>query len=245
MSKLAIMQPYFFPYLGYFQLINYVDQFALYGHVDFRRRSFITRNHIVTVKDDILPISIKTNKQPLGTPIKDIQLSDTTCKVKLCKQIHHQYAKSPYFSEIYPVLESTILQPSMDILSFNTSTIQAICQLLGIQTELLLPIDYEQAWSNIEQDLTVLNVVKPDIPISSQRVFDLCDLHDAKTYVNPPGGQRLYDESMFFQYKLQLEFLHPNLSGHRPHLGGAAQYASIIDVLMVNGVANTQKLLCL
>ena len=243
MSKIAIMQPYFFPYLGYFQLINYVDQFALYGHVDFRRRSFITRNHIVTVKEEILPINLNTNKQPLGTPIKDIQLSDAACKVKLCKQIHHQYANSPYFSDIYPALESAIINAPMDVLSFNTLTILAVCQLLEIQTELLLSTDYEQVWTKIEQDLTALSAEKLNVPISSQRVFNLCNLHNAKTYVNPPGGQSLYDENMFSQHQLQLEFLHPKLTGHRGNLGGNAQYASIIDVLMVHGIANTQKLL--
>lgn len=242
MNTIAIMQPYFFPYLGYFQLIDKVDQFLLYGHVDFRRRSFITRNHLVTPSGETFPICIHTKKAPLGTAIKDIQIASDFDRSKLLRQIQTQYSKAPHFESVFHVLEGILEYDNNSLLDFNNRCITTLCKQLAINTPILSGSEYEQDWLEVE---TVIRKAYPSLstlPIATKRVLALCRLHHADTYVNPPGGRAIYNADDFARHETSLLFLKPNISKHRPTQASSLQSASIIDVLMVNGWQGTKEM---
>lgn len=242
MKKIAIMQPYFFPYLGYFQLIDKVDQFLLYGHVDFRRRSFITRNHLVTPIGEVLPINVSTQKAPLGTAIKDIQIADNVDVNKLLRQIRTLYAKSPFFTPVYEMLEQLLHTAHDNILAWNSHTIRGICDYLEMDTILTDNTECETLWDDVEHSVRVLDAPNSDLTVATQRVLKLCQIHHAHHYVNPPGGRSIYSASDFLPHAVELSFIDPDVSAHRPEQQPKLQHASIIDVLMVNGVKKTKEL---
>jgi len=242
MNKIAIMQPYFFPYLGYFQLIDKVDQFLLYPHVDFRRRSFISRNHLVTPSNEVFPICINTKKAPLGTSINDIQMSPDFDRLKLLRQIQTLYSNAPYFESIFNVLKNLLEYDSKGLLDFNNRCIATLCHHLGIDTPILSGIEFDQDWLEVE---TVIRAEHPNLstfPIATKRVLALCQLHNADTYVNPPGGRAIYKADDFASRNKSLLFLNPDITKHRSTQETVLQSASIIDVLMVNGWHNTKEI---
>lgn len=241
-KSIAIMQPYFFPYLGYFQLIDKSDFFLFYGHVDFSKRSYVTRNYLVAVNNLIEPIKIKTHKAPFRSKIKDIKIIDSTCQKYLLKKIKNIYARSPHFEEVFCSLEPLINYETGSLMDYNTNTLEGTCQLLGIHTEFLPGRTLENDFVKIEDELLETEH-SSDIKRSSRRVLKLCSYFGANTYINPEGGVDIYDAATFKKSGISLKFHKSDVSSHRKSYDSNAQYSSIIDVLMFNGIKKTKKML--
>lgn len=243
MKSIAIMQPYFFPYLGYFQLINKVDNFLLYPYVGFRRRSYMTKNYLVTNNREIDPIFIKTKKEPLGTNIINIRTLDHNCKIVLLKKIKNIYSRTPYYNEVINKLEPLVKYESESLMGYNSFTLKGICDMLDIKTEFL---DWKSSSKDFEK--IEINIRKKNendtIKLSSKRIIELCKYFNTDTYINPEGGTEIYDSYTFSQNGINLKFNKPNLSLH--HYGQEAteryRYTSIIDVVMINGINRTKEL---
>ena len=105
--KLAIMQPYIFPYIGYFQLINAVDKFVIRDDVNFIMRGWINRNRILVNDSDSL-FSIPVEKASQNTLTSDCVLADLRVTGKLLKSIEHYYKKATTFKYCIEVLFSVL-----------------------------------------------------------------------------------------------------------------------------------------
>ena len=237
--KFGIMQAYLLPYIGYFQLIDYVDEFMIYEHVSFRKKSWITRNRILD-KGSNTPININVPiiKQSSAKTIGETFINDTTnWRSKILNLIFYNYKKTPFFESIYPIIESIILTKSPTIHYYNSHAIKKISEVLDINT----PIKTNNN-SSIEDNLSYLSL-QNNVEKKTQRIFEICMKEQADTYVNPIGGMELYDKMQFQENGIQLKFTqtlpftYPQFNDEfNPHL-------SIVDVLMHNGIEGTKVLL--
>jgi len=217
--KVGIMQPYFFPYIGYFQLLNAVDEFIVYDNIEFSRKGWVNRNRIlVNGKDDYITVTLKKDSDYLD--IVDRRLSDTwsTDRVKLLNRIKESYRRAPMFGEVYPWLESSIPDHSNNLFEFLLATLRQTMTYLQIKTPLVIS-----------------SVVPIDHSLKSQeRVIALVRSRNAETYFNPIGGLELYNKDEFRGKGIELKFLKANSISYTQFSNEFVPSLSIIDVMMFN-----------
>jgi WbqC-like protein family len=216
--KIAIMQPYIFPYIGYFQLINTVDKFILYDDVNFINKGWINRNNVlINNKESLFTIPLKEASQ--NKLINEIEiLQDGKWQNKFLKTIEQSYKKSPQFQVVFPIIQEIINSPETNISSLIYFSTNKICEYLGIKTEI---IKSSSVYNNA-------NLKAQD------RILDICKLNQATQYINPQGGIELYDKVIFDNNKIKLNFLKSNSVKYSQYNSDFIPYLSIIDVLMFN-----------
>jgi predicted HNH restriction endonuclease len=176
--SIAVMQPYLFPYIGYFQLINAVDKFVIYDDVNYIKKGWINRNNIIINKQKALfTISLAGASQ--NKLINEIDISDNF--EKLLKTIQFSYSKAPYFRQTYEILNKIVSFENRNLSLFITNSLETILDYLNIDTEILLS-------SNLNKDSGLKGQVK---------IMSICKELNAETYVNPIGGIDLYDKEYF------------------------------------------------
>lgn len=172
--KLGIMQPYFMPYIGYFQLIKAVDKFVIYDDVNFINRGWINRNNIlINGKAQLFTISL--HKASQNKLINEIKIADDF--QKFLRTVEMAYKKAPYFGEIYNLLQHIVAYPDKQAANFIWNSLQEISSYLQLDTEFLMSSSIEKNNSNHGQT----------------KIMEICQILGADTYINPIGGQELYD----------------------------------------------------
>lgn len=227
--KIGIMQPYFMPYIGYWQLINSVDKFVLLDDVNYIKRGYINRNTI-RLNGGIYRFTIPIYKASQNRLIKDTKLNfDVEAKEKLLMTLHNAYKKSKYYVEVMPVLEKIINNPSEELTTYIKYSIEQISAFLKIDTPIILSSKIQK-----NNDLT-----------GQERIIEICKRMHATMYINPSGGRKLYSQELFESNNLQLRFLDCNIENvHYDKLTeNLNQPLSIIDVLMNNEVKKVQYFL--
>lgn len=238
-KKLGIMQAYFFPYIGYFQLIDYVDTFIIYEHVSFRKKSWITRNRILDKgSNSPVVINVPIQKQSSTKSIKNSLIkTDSDWQNKILNLVYFNYKKAPYFDDIFLSLKNLITNSSESIHEFNSTVIIELCKLLGIDTKIICQND---KYMSMEKKLLLL-AEQNKAEVKAQRIFEICKSEGMNSYVNPIGGTEIYDKEFFLKNDIKLNFLQTNDFNYPQFKGEFQPYLSIIDVLMHNGVEETKK----
>lgn len=225
--KLGIMQPYFFPYIGYWQLMNYVDKYVIYDDVSFIKGGWINRNRILSngqpVYFNLNIIGASSNKL-----INEVKVN-TNEKVieKSLKTIKGTYQKAPYFDQVYPLIESILKNKEENLPLFIKKSFEIIANYLDISTEFI-----------ISSDLSKNNSLK-----GQDKVMDICNILKAKTYVNAIGGQKLYSFNEFKENGIYLNFLKTNNIEYVQFNNEFVANLSIIDVLMFNSKEEAKRFL--
>ena len=237
--KTGIMQSYFFPYIGYFQLIESVDTFILYENVAFNKKSWITRNRILD-KGKGVPffINVPVKGKSSNKLIKEIEINeDEKWKGKLLKLIYFNYKKASFFNEIYPFLEEVINSSEESLHLYNSNSIIKICNLLDIKTNILFDNKVNE---DVEIELQNQNDINFE-DIKSERIFKICNKYNFKTYINPIGGTELYNKEHFSKNGLDLFFVNTKEYDYSQFNHTFNPHLSIIDMLMHIGVEQTKK----
>ena len=216
--KLAIMQPYFMPYIGYFQLIHAADKFIMYDDVSFIKQGWINRNTILLNSQPHV-FSIPVNNISSNRKISDTEISyKVKWKEKFLKTIMHGYKKAPFFNEIYQLLETILSVDEKYISRIAVKSITYVAAYLRLNTEI---IETSAGYNN---------------SISSQeRLLEICNLEKATEYINPIGGMTLYSKDAFKKAGINLHFLKPYAETYRQFNDAFIPWLSIIDVMMFNG----------
>ncbi len=218
--KLAIMQPYLFPYIGYYQLINSVEKFVVYDDVNFIKQGWINRNNVlVNGKPSLFTVPLEN--QSSFTKINETLISDKfypIWKKKFLRTIEQNYNKAPFFKEVFPMIKSTfdIETNSLSILALNSLKMVAV--YIGITT--------------VFEDTSV--VYKNQNLTSQKRVIDICKKENAEVYINPIGGLDLYSKADFLENNITLTFIKSDKIIYKQFNAEFVPYLSIIDVLMFN-----------
>lgn len=225
--KLAIMQPYIFPYIGYFQLIKAVDKFVIYDDVNFINRGWINRNRIlVNGKDSLFTIPLKEASQ--NKLINEIEVNwDDAWKSKWLKTLEQSYKKAPYFQQVRPIIEQTLGQEKIIFSEIIVENLKLINAYLGITTEI---IPSSAIYQNIELK-------------AQTRILDICLQEKANHYINPIGGIELYQKEVFEEKGMQLNFIKSKPVQYPQLKNDFVPWLSILDVLMFNSVEQIQTFL--
>jgi hypothetical protein len=217
--KLAIMQPYFFPYIGYFQLMNAVDEFVMYDNIEYSKKGWINRNRIlVNGADAYLTISLKKDSDYLH--IIDRYLAEIWPdeRRKLLNRISESYRKAPYFEQVLPVLTKSLQNEERNLFKFLMATLETVKNYLGISTPFRvsssIPIDHSLR--------------------ASEKVLALCKACGAEEYINPIGGVELYSKDGFKRQGVDLRFLKADNIQYQQLSNEFVPFLSIIDVMMFN-----------
>lgn len=225
--KLAIMQPYFFPYIGYFQLINAVDKFVFYDDVNFIKNGWINRNQI-NLNGERKYVTVALRGASSFKKINEVQTAGN-CN-KLLKTIEQSYSKAPYFNIVFPIVEKTL--KNVDSNSFISDiaefSVKATSMYLGINT------NFEKSSKRFQQT-TILS--------KSQRLIEICNQCNARIYINSIGGLKLYNREYFQKKKIDIYFLKSMENTYQQYGKSFVSNLSIIDVMMFNSKLEIQKML--
>jgi WbqC-like protein family len=221
------MQPYIFPYIGYFQLIKAVDKFILYDDVNFINRGWINRNRIlVNGKDSMFTVPLKDASQ--NKLINQIDVNwDNNWKSKFLKTIEQSYKKAPFYVEILPIIEESIEVKEGEFSKIIEQNIRLICKYLDIETEI---VSSSSIYQNINKK-------------AQERILDICLQEKANHYINPIGGLELYDKEVFSQENMQMNFIKSLPVEYKQFKNDFVPWLSIIDVLMFNSKEEINKFL--
>jgi hypothetical protein len=225
--KLAIMQPYVFPYLGYFQLLHAVDQLLIADDVCYIKGGWINRNRLL-INGEAAYFTIPVERPSSSTLIADVRVdhSGRGWRRPLLKTIENYYRRAPFFSTFFPVVEDVLSADVDRIGALATRSLERVAAYLDVHTR-LLPASVRAGNRHLA---------------GQERVIDTCVLLNASEYVNAVGGQELYDHAAFAARGVQLRFVHPRLESYEQFGGGFVPGLSIIDVLMFNSPAEARKL---
>lgn len=226
--RLAIMQPYIFPYIGYFQLINAVDTFVVYDNIQFTKKGWINRNRIlVNNKDEYISLPLKKDSDYLNVDQRKLAETFKADRIKLLRRITESYRKAPEFSNVYPMLETIITNEEENLFGYIYQSLQELCKFLDIKTTFIIsssvPIDHQLR--------------------SQDKVIAICKALGATVYVNPIGGLELYAKDDFKQNDIELHFIRSAAIEYPQFNNEFIPWLSIIDVMMFNSKETIQRYL--
>lgn len=217
--RLAIMQPYLFPYIGYYQLIKAADSFIVYDDIEYTKKGWINRNRILMNGKDVL-FSLPLKKDSDFLSIRERQLADSYPEFtkKFKRQLVSAYTKSPCFKKVFPIIEFCLEYEHDNLFSFLLNSLKTICSYLEITTPFIISstVDFDR---HLKGEDKVLNINK----------------HlNSKVYINPIGGQTLYSKERFMQDGIELKFIKKGEETYSQGFNSFIPNLSIIDVMMFN-----------
>jgi hypothetical protein len=216
--KLAIKQPYLFPYIGYFQVINLVDKYIIFDDVNYINKGWINRNRILVNNSDHL-FTIPLSDSSQNKFIKDSYLvSEHKWKLKFLKTIETSYRQAPQFEVAYTLIEGIIKNNETNLSSFIFYSIKQICDYLGILTT-IIP-------SSVPYNTLIFK--------NQDKILEICRQEKADEYLDSIGATELYKQDAFRKQGIRLEFLKVKPIEYVQFGKGFIPNLSIIDVIMFN-----------
>ncbi len=227
---LGIMQPYLFPYIGYFQLLSAVDRFVVYDDVTFIKQGWINRNRIL-INGEATFFTVPLAHKSSATAIRDTAISDATehrrWAEKLLKSVDNAYRRAPEFSRTYPIVEQVLSRATSRVAELAVDSIKAVASFLDVPTPI---VDTSSGYGNADLQ-------------GQDRVLAICKAEQAARYVNPSGGRELYSRERFGAEGIDLRFLEPRPIEYKQFGGPFVPWLSIVDVLMFNPVDRVREYL--
>lgn len=225
---LGMMQPYFFPYLGYWQLMNMADEYIIYDDVNFIKNGWIHRNRIkINGQPAFFNLAIKKASQ--NKHINELELNmDDAKREQLIAKLQFNYAKAPYFKETMALFKEIIYCDKNNLAEFLANSNRKVAAYMGITTPIYTNTELE-----MEHELT-----------GADRIIDICHKRGIDTYINAIGGTELYSKEEFAKEGITLGFLRMDSDITYPQ--GKGEFLpglSIIDVLMYNSKEEVAELL--
>jgi hypothetical protein len=219
MKKVAIMQPYFLPYIGYFQLINAVDEFIVYDNIQFSKKGWFHRNRFLqNGKDEYFTLPLRKDSDYLD--VNQRYLSDTwaTEREKTLRKFKENYRKAPFFETVFPEIEAIYNFQDENLFAFIHNSLRSVARLLGISTPFV-----ESSTLDIDHNLR-----------GQDKVIALCKAANATHYVNPIGGLELYQNAQFKEHGLDLSFIKSRPIVYPQFSNNFVPWLSVLDLLMFN-----------
>jgi hypothetical protein len=224
--KVAIMQPYFFPYIGYFQLIGSVDLFVMYDNIKYTKKGWINRNRILRNGADCV-FTVPLRKDSDSLDVRDRAVAADYDRGRLVNQLREAYRRAPHFQEGFPVVEKAVMAPRDNLFEYVHGSVVEVCRYLGIGTRMVPSSSF---------------AIDPALK-AQDKVLALCKAASANMYVNAIGGQELYNREEFRVRCVELKFLKTRPIEYPQFRDPFVPWLSIIDVMMFNPVARIREFL--
>ncbi|CAM3864194.1 WbqC family protein [Rheinheimera salexigens] len=220
----AVMQPYLFPYLGYYQMVYAVDKFVFYDDVTFIKGGYINRNNILMngkAQRFTIPVPGMSSNKKINELRFDINV------IKVLKSIEQSYRKAPYFNAIFPIIESVLSDPNRQVEHICAQSIKQVFAYLGLEKAFYfssqLEFDREQS--------------------ATDKLFSIAELMKSDDYINSPGGKALYNKEHFETKGIKLSFIQTEPYSYQQSNFEFTPHLSMIDVLMWNSKQDVLALL--
>lgn len=227
MKTIAIMQPYFLPYIGYFQLLAAVDKFVVLDDVNYINRGWVNRNRLLQ-KGIPHTFTMPLRGASQNRLICDIELvSEQNWRDKLMRTIRQAYGKAPCYAQVSALLECLVNYPSVRIDEFLLNSLREIVRYLSLEVEI---VSTSRVYKNAHLK-------------GQERILDICRQEQADVYINPIGGVDLYDRTSFLEQGIRLYFLRSRPVSYPQGTGEYVPWLSILDVLMFNEPPAVRQLL--
>ena len=227
--KLAAMQPYFFPYLGQFDLLNQVDIWIAYDPCQYIRHGWINRNRVLHPAAGWQYITVPLKKHAHITPINQIGIANEYWKGELFKKLQHYHRRAPFYRQVIAFLEEALAHVDSNLVKMNVNLFEQTARLLGVHTPIFV-------FSSMSLELEPVRG-------PANLALTLCQAVGAHTYINPPGGASLYAPQDFTREGIQLI-----IQSYTPMIYDCSSYEfipnlSILDVLMWNSPETIKRYL--
>jgi hypothetical protein len=228
--RVAIMQPYFFPYIGYWQLIHAADRFVLFDDAQYMRHGWVNRNRILKPGGGWQYILVPLKKHEVTESIKNVEAHpEKNWKELIIAQLAHYKKKARYFDETSELVREILFSNNeQGIAAIDFAIINKLCAYLGIDREII---------RSSEQDFDY-----SDVGDAGEWALRISEQMGASEYINPASGAELFDREKFSSSNIRLSFLKPHDIVYSQR-GDFEPSLSIIDVLMFNGIGGTKELL--
>jgi len=218
------MQPYLFPYIGYWQLLSAADTFVIYDDVNFIKQGYINRNSIL-VGNKEQKITLEVLGASSNKLINEAQVGNNV--KKLLKGIDQAYKKAPEYKKVFPLIQSILENPEKNLAKFLGNSLQKVSAYLEITTKIIYSSD-----------------LKKDNNLKAQdKVLDICHRLEASRYINAIGGQELYSKEAFKSEGIELNFIKTEFMEYKQFENEFVSYLSIIDIMMFNSVDDIKEML--
>ena len=226
--KVAIMQPYFLPYIGYWQLIGAVDAFVVYDNIKYTKKGWINRNRfLLNGKEALFSLPLRKDSDFLN--VNQRYIADSFNREDLINRFREAYRNALEYSTFMPILEDIIRCPSENLFDYIRNSIEKVCSYLELKTPLIVS-------SSIDCDHSLK---------AAERVQAICKALGADMYINPPGGIELYSNEDFKKNGITLQFLQPALVEYTQDAMDFVPWLSIVDVLFFNPIERSRRLVML
>ena len=225
--SVAVMQPYFLPYIGYFQLMAAVDVFVIYDDVNFIKRGWINRNRLLLDKQPkFFTVPLQAASQ--NRRICEISLvDDQKWRDRMLKSLHHAYVKAPYYLSVRPMMERILSSNGTSLSSFVLNGLREVSSYLQMTGE-----------------IRPSSAVYGNADLAAQeRIIDICRREGAELYINPAGGTDLYQAEAFRAVNIELVFIKPRPLSYLQAGDEHVPWLSIVDVLMYNPISTVRQYL--
>ena len=223
--KLAVMQPYLFPYIGYFQLIKAVDKFIFYDDVNFIKNGWINRNRIL-INGQASYITLPVKEVSSFKLINEISFVDN--RNRILKSIFLSYNKAPYFKEVFELIGKCLQIDKDKVSTVAINSVKLVSNYLNLTTAF---------------EVSSVNYTNTKGMEREQRLIEICKRNHATTYINAIGGMDLYNKSFFNENNINIAFIKTKETSYKQYRNDFVPWLSIIDTLMFNSVEDIQKML--
>jgi hypothetical protein len=231
MKKVAIMQPYFFPYIGYFSLLKNTDEFIFLDTVQFIRHGWIERNRILKQGEGWLYVKVPLKSHSQNELIKDLKVDNSqNWQQKILSQIEPYKKIAPHYQPVRSLVEELLANNYDDIVSLNKAAVDAVCGYLGL--------------GKTTQVFSKMSLTIDEPHTADEWALNICkSLRGVDEYWNPPGGEEFFDKAKYEAAGIELHFLKPELAEYDQKRQAFETGLSIIDVMMFNSKEETNKML--
>jgi hypothetical protein len=228
--KLGIMQPYFFPYLGYFQLMKSADHFIFFDTPQYERRGWMNRNRIINIREGSSYITVPVVKAPQDTSINKILIDESQdWRGKIISQLEIYKKIAPYYNEALNFFKNITEKPFSSIADLNIASAKGVFDYVG------LPLSCD-VFS--EMQIEIDNVTAPD-----EWALMITKALGYSEYVNAPGGKAFFDPAKYDANGIKLSFINPTLTPYVQRIGRWESGLSILDVMMYNSAEKIREML--
>lgn len=226
-NRIGIHQPYLFPYIGYFQLINTVDTFVIADDLQYMKGGWINRNKILMNGAPYM-FTVPLHKASQNKLINEIMIKpETGWDQKFLRTLQSAYGRAPYFPDVFPLVEHIVSEENEYIVDLIQNSISALVEYLKIETR-IVPSSTVYGTGDLQKEEIIFKIAKEE---------------QANHYINLIGGIELYDKEEFRQEGLKLNFLEPILNPYPQQNDSFIERLSIIDVMMFNSPDKIKQML--
>jgi hypothetical protein len=219
------MQPYFLPYIGYFQLINAVEKYVIYDDVQYIKGGWINRNRLLLNGNGFM-FNLILSGASRNKLINEIAVFGNHCK--LLKTIELAYKKTPFYFLVFPLIENILNHENKNLAEYIGNSLIKIAAYLNLKTEFIYSSEIKAKNSSLK---------------GQEKIINICSILNATEYINAIGGQELYDKTEFERHNIKLSFLKTHPIEYKQFKNVFIPNLSILDVMMFNSVEEINEML--